>query len=84
MIGGGAHREVVRGASSRKSDARDIAEAGETVNTAARLTGLAGSGEILVNAQAATAEGLETTGSNDGRLSYAGREQSVDAWVTKA
>jgi class 3 adenylate cyclase len=63
---------------------RETSRRSATRSTAARLTGLAGSGEILVNARAATAEGLETTGSNEGRLSYAGREQSVDAWVTKA
>jgi adenylate cyclase len=67
-----------------EGDARDFTALGDTVNTTARLTGLAGAGEILVSAEAATAGGLETTGLERRTLELRGREQSVDAWVAKA
>ena len=66
-----------------EGDARDFTAVGDTVNTAARLTGLAGSGEVLISAQAAAAGGLETTGLERRTLELRGREQSVDAWVTR-
>jgi adenylate cyclase len=44
-----------------EGDARDFTALGDTVNTAARLTGLAGAGEILISVEAATAGRLETT-----------------------
>jgi adenylate cyclase len=67
-----------------EGDARDFTALGDTVNTAARLTGLAGAGEILISAEAATAGGLETTGLERRTLELRGREQSVDAWVAGA
>jgi adenylate cyclase len=67
-----------------EGDARDFTALGDTVNTAARLTGLAGAGEILISAEAAAAGGLETTGLERRTLELRGREQSVDAWVAKA
>jgi class 3 adenylate cyclase len=60
---------------------RDFTPLGDTVNTAARLTGLAGAGEILVSAQAATASGPVTSGLERRTLELRGREQSIDAWV---
>jgi adenylate cyclase len=54
---------------------------GDTVNTAARLTGLAGAGQILISADAATAAGLETKGLERRTLELRGRDQSIDAWV---
>jgi adenylate cyclase len=66
-----------------EGDARDFTALGDTVNTAARLTGLAGSGEILVSAAAATAGGLETAGLERRTLELRGREQQVDAWVAR-
>jgi adenylate cyclase len=67
-----------------EGDARDFTALGDTVNTAARLTGLAEAGEILVSAETATAGGLETTGLERRTLELRGREQSVDAWVAGA
>jgi adenylate cyclase len=67
-----------------EGDARDFTALGDTVNTAARLTGLAGAGEILISAEAATAGGLETTGLERRTLEIRGRDQSVDAWVATA
>jgi adenylate cyclase len=67
-----------------EGDARDFTALGDTVNTAARLTGLAGEGEILISAEAATACGLDTTGLERRTLELRGKEQSVDAWVARA
>jgi adenylate cyclase len=67
-----------------EGDARDFTALGDTVNTAARLTDLAGAGEILISAEAATAGGLETTGLERRTLEVRGREQTVDAWVARA
>jgi class 3 adenylate cyclase len=54
-----------------EGNARDFTALGDTVNTAARLTGLAGAGEILISAAAAVAAGLETDGLERRTLSYA-------------
>jgi adenylate cyclase len=67
-----------------EGDARDFTALGDTVNTTSRLTGLAGAGEVLISAEAATAGGLETTGLERRTLEIRGREQSVDAWVARA
>jgi adenylate cyclase len=67
-----------------EGDARDFTALGDTVNTAARLTDLAGSGEILVSADAATAGGLETAGLERRTLELRGKELTVDAWVATA
>jgi adenylate cyclase len=66
-----------------KGDARDFTALGDAVNTTARLTGLAGAGEILISATAATAGGLETTGLERRTLQLRGMEHSVDAWVAR-
>jgi adenylate cyclase len=65
-------------------DARDFTALGDTVNTAARLVGLAGAGELLISAEAAEAGGLETTGLERRTLELRGREQGIDAWVATA
>jgi adenylate cyclase len=62
----------------------DFTALGDTVNTAARLTSLAGAGEILISAEAAAAGGLTTTGLERRSLELRGREQSIDAWVVAA
>jgi adenylate cyclase len=67
-----------------EGDARDFTALGDTVNTAARLTDLAGAGEILISAEAATAGGFETEGLERRTLELRGRDQSVDAWVATA
>lgn len=67
-----------------EGDARDFTALGDAVNTAARLTGLAQAGEILITAEAATAGGFETTGLERRTLELRGREQSVDAWAATA
>src|SRR6266508_6899140 len=67
-----------------EGDARDFTALGDTVNTTARLTALAGAGEILISAKAATAGGLETTGLERRTLAWAERQQSMDAAVATA
>ncbi len=67
-----------------EGDACDFTAVGDTVNTAARLDGMAGAGEILVSASAAAAAGLETSGLERRSLELRGREQGVDAWVMTA
>lgn len=66
-----------------EGDARDFTARGDTVNTAARLTGLAGAGELLISAHAATAGGIETTGLERRTLELRGMERTVDAWVAR-
>jgi adenylate cyclase len=67
-----------------EGDACDFTALGDPVNTAARLTALAGAGEILISAEAAVAGGLETTGLERRALEIRGREQGLDAWVVRA
>jgi adenylate cyclase len=83
-IGAGIHTGRSFVGSVGEGDARDFTALGDTVNTAAGLTGLAGTGEILISAEAAAAGGLETTGLERRTLELRGREQSVDAWVARA
>jgi adenylate cyclase len=83
-VGVGVHTGKSFVGSVGEGDARDFTALGDTVNTAAGLTGLAGAGEILISAEAATAGGLETTGLERRTLELRGREQSVDAWVATA
>jgi adenylate cyclase len=64
-----------------EGDARDFTALGDTVNTTARLTGLAGEGEILISTNAAAAGGLETKGLEKRKLELRGKGQSVDAWI---
>jgi adenylate cyclase len=67
-----------------EGDARDFTALGDTVNTAARLTGLAGQGEILVSAETASASGLETGELEERTLELRGKDQAVRAWVATA
>jgi adenylate cyclase len=82
-VGAGVHTGTSFVGAVGEGDARDFTALGDTVNTAARLTGLAGPGEILVSAAAAAAGGLETTGLERRTLELRGREQRVDAWVAR-
>ena len=83
-VGAGVHTGKSFVGTVGEGDARDFTALGDTVNTAARLTGLAAAGEILVSAEAAAAGGLDTTGLERRTLELRGREQSVDAWVARA
>jgi len=83
-VGAGVHTGRSFVGSVGEGDARDFTALGDTVNAAARLTGLAGAGEILISAEAATAAGLETNGLERRTLDLRGRDQSLDAWVAGA
>jgi adenylate cyclase len=67
-----------------EGDASDFTALGDAVNTTARLTALAGAGEILVSAAAAEEGGLETSGLEQRTLELRGKDQAVDAWVATA
>src|SRR6266542_3181297 len=83
-VGAGVHTGMSFVGSVGEGDARDFTALGDTVNAAARLTGLAGAGEILISAEAATAGGLETAGLERRTLELRGRDQSLDAWVARS
>ena len=83
-VGAGVHTGRSFVGSVGEDDARDFTALGDTVNTAARLTDLAGAGEILISAEAATAGGLETTELERRTLELRGREQTIVAWVARA
>jgi adenylate cyclase len=83
-IGAGVHTGTSFVGTVGEGDARDFTALGDTVNTAARLTALAGAGEVLISAEAAAAGGLETDGTERRTLELRGKEQVVDAWVATA
>lgn len=83
-VGAGVHTGECFVGSVGEGDARDFTALGDTVNTAARLTDLAGPGEILISADAAAAAGLETSGLERRTLELRGRAQTLDAWVETA
>jgi adenylate cyclase len=66
-----------------EGDAKDFTALGDTVNTASRLTSLAGAGEVLISAETAAGGGLETAGHERRTLELRGREQTIDAFVCK-
>ncbi len=67
-----------------EGDALDFTAVGDTVNTAARLTSIAKTGEIVLSEATASAAGLDTSGLERRMLELRGREQTVDAWVQPA
>ena len=83
-VGAGVHTGKSFVGTVGEGDARDFTALGDTVNTAARLTGLAGAGEILISVEAAAASGLETTALEPRTLALRGRERNVEAWVATA
>jgi adenylate cyclase len=82
-VGAGVHTGPSFVGAVGEGDARDFTALGDTVNTAARLTSLAGAGEILISADTAAAGGLETAGLERRTLELRGRDQPVDAWVAR-
>jgi adenylate cyclase len=82
-VGIGVHTGTCFVGSVGEGDALDFTALGDPVNTAARLTGLAGSGEVLISAEAALAAELETTALEHRTLEIRGRDRPVDAWVAK-
>jgi adenylate cyclase len=83
-VGVGVHTGRSYVGSVGEGDARDFTALGDTVNTAARLTDLAGAGEILISADAVSAAGIATSGLERRTLELRGRAQALDAWVAGA
>ena len=82
-VGAGVHTGTSFVGSVGEGDARDFTAVGDTVNTAARLAAVAGPGEILLSAEAATAAGIETTGLERRTLELRGRDQRLQVWAAK-
>jgi len=83
-VGAGIHTGTSFVGSVGEGDARDFTALGDTVNTAARLAGLAGAGEILISAEAAAAGSLDTEGLERRTVELRGRDKGLDAWVAGA
>jgi adenylate cyclase len=83
-VGIGVHTGISFVGYIGEGDALDFTALGDTVNIAARLTSMAGAGEMLISDAAARAAGLDTSGLEKRTLELRGREQSVDAWVQPA
>ena len=83
-IGAAVHTGACFVGAVGQGDVTDFTALGDPVNTTARLTDLAGSGEILLSTKAAAAAGLETAGLERRTLDLRGKDQSVDAWVVRA
>ena len=62
----------------------DFTALGDSVNTTARLSSVAGPGELLVSADAARSANWETAGLERRTLELKGRTEPVDAWVVRA
>lgn len=80
-IGVGVHTGTSFVGSVGEGDARDFTALGDTVNAAARLSALAGAGEILISVDTATAADLNTAGLERRTLELRGRDAVLDAWV---
>ncbi|MCE9645419.1 MAG: adenylate/guanylate cyclase domain-containing protein [Chloroflexi bacterium] len=61
----------------------DIAMLGDAVNTTARLTSLAGAGEILISESTRSAAGLKTGGMESRSLKLKGKSRKVEAWALR-
>jgi adenylate cyclase len=61
----------------------DISMLGDSVNTAARLTSLAGAGEILISEATRKAADLQTDGMESRTLQLKGKSRAVRAWALR-
>jgi adenylate cyclase len=66
-----------------EGDVSNIAILGDSVNTAARLTSLAGVGEILISDTTRQAADLDVAGMESQTLKLKGKSQDVMAWTLK-
>jgi adenylate cyclase len=81
-VGVGIHTGLAYVGSVRSdSGGSDVGVLGDTANTGARLSSLAGAGEILVSQATAEAAGLERSGIEIRKLELKGRNEPVEAWV---
>jgi adenylate cyclase len=82
-IGVGVHTGTSFVGSVGEGDAVDFTALGDTVNAVARMSALAGAGEVLISADAAAVGGLDTTRLEQRTLELRGRDQCLDAWVAR-
>ena len=61
----------------------DISMLGDSVNTAARLTSLAGAGEILISEATRKAADLQPDGMESRNLQLKGKSREVKAWALR-
>ncbi len=83
-VGIGIHTGIAYvGSVTPEGGGADIAMLGDSVNTTARLTSLAGAGEILISDSARQAAGLKTNGLESRNLILKGKSEQVLTWVLK-
>lgn len=80
-VGAGVHVGTAYIGTVGEDEALDFTALGDPVNAAARLSALAGTGEILVSSAAADAAGLDTDGLETRALELRGRSEGLDAVV---
>jgi adenylate cyclase len=81
-LGIGIHSgEAFVGSVGKPNGIMEVAALGEVPNTAARLTSLAGPGEILVSEVTAHAAGMETEGLEKRQLALKGHKKEITAFV---
>jgi len=80
-VGAGVHLGAAYIGTVGEEEALDFTALGDPVNAAARLSALAGTGEILVSRAAADAAGLDTDGLETRTLELRGRSEGLDAVV---
>jgi adenylate cyclase len=81
QVGAGVHTGTAYVGTVGEGDTFDFTALGDSVNTAARLAGAAGAGEILISKPAAKAAELETAGLESRLLELRGRAESIEAFV---
>jgi adenylate cyclase len=80
-LGAGVHIGTAYIGTVGEDEALDFTALGDPVNAAARLSGFAGMGEILVSSAAADAAGLDTDGLETRTLELRGRSEGLVAVV---
>jgi adenylate cyclase len=82
QVGIGIHSgETFLGSVGRPDGIMEVAALGDVPNTAARLTSMAGPGEILVSAQTIMAAKMDTGGLEKRQLKLKGHEKEISAFV---
>ena len=83
-VGAGINTGVAYvGSVNAGSGITDISMLGDAVNTTARLTSLAGAGEILISEAARKAADLQPDGMEPRNLQLKGKKKTVKAWALR-
>ncbi len=84
-VGVGVHSgSAFVGAVGDRDEVQDFTALGDAVNTTARLSSVAGAGEVLISVAAARAGGLDVTGLEQRHLTVKGRTEPIDVVVLRA